>query len=214
MRRLNRRTFLACASIAAADRAIAPAWSTPANADTPLVHPLQELYDALTATMRAGRSSPFAQRFNDLAPIVDQVFDLETILKVSIGLRWDSLDTDMRARLLRAFRRFTVATYVANFDKYDGERFRILPNVRESGADRIVETEIISGDNQRIRVDYIMRDAGGTWRAIDVLLEGSISRVAVQRSDFRKILAKGDAEALIASLQRKIADLSGGALNS
>jgi phospholipid transport system substrate-binding protein len=36
----------------------------------------------------------------------------------------------------------------------------------------------------------------------------------VQRSDFRKILAGGDAEALIASLGRKIADLSDGALRS
>ncbi|MEA2778215.1 MAG: hypothetical protein QOF90_3621, partial [Acetobacteraceae bacterium] len=31
---------------------------------------------------------------------------------------------------------------------------------------------------------------------------------------FRKILANGDADALIASLRRKIADLSDGALNS
>ena len=65
-----------------------------------------------------------------------------------------------------------------------------------------------------MRLDYVMRDGNGTWRAVDVLLEGSISRVAVQRSDFRHILANGDADALIASLQRKIADLSGGALNS
>ena len=59
-----------------------------------------------------------------------------------------------------------------------------------------------------------MRDGSGAWRAVDVLLEGSISRVAVQRSDFRKILASGDADALIASLRRKIADLSDGALSS
>ena len=59
-----------------------------------------------------------------------------------------------------------------------------------------------------------MRDANGTWRAVDVLLDGSISRVAVQRSDFRKILASGDANALIASLKRKIADLSDGSLRS
>jgi phospholipid transport system substrate-binding protein len=59
-----------------------------------------------------------------------------------------------------------------------------------------------------------MRDDSAAWRAVDVLLEGSISRVAVQRSDFRKILANGDTDALIASLRRKIADLSDGALSS
>jgi phospholipid transport system substrate-binding protein len=47
---------------------------------------------------------------------------------------------------------------------------------------------------------------------IDVLLDGTISRVAVQRSDFRGLLADGDASALVASLEQKIADLSGGTL--
>ncbi len=35
-------------------------------------------------------------------------------------------------------------------------------------------------------------DAGG-WRIVDVLLDGSISRVAVQRSDFRSLLGNGGA---------------------
>ena len=46
---------------------------------------------------------------------------------------------------------------------------------------------------------------------IDVLAAGSISRVAVQHSDFRRILSNGG-DALLASLQRKASDLSGGAL--
>ena len=41
---------------------------------------------------------------------------------------------------------------------------------------------------------------------------GSISRVAVQRSDFRHILSNGGGNALLMSLQRKTADLSGSAL--
>ena len=48
--------------------------------------------------------------------------------------------------------------------------------------------------------------------AVDVLADGSISRVAVQRSDFRRLLSSGGATALIESLNRKISDLSGGAL--
>ena len=41
--------------------------------------------------MRTGHTTPFPQRFDALAPVVDQVFDLETVLKVSVGLRWDSM---------------------------------------------------------------------------------------------------------------------------
>ena len=156
---------------------------------------------------------PFPQRVDVLAPVVDRVFDLETILKVSVGLRWDTMKGDTRARLLKVFRRFTIATYVANFDRYDGEQFEILPGSRSLGEDRIVATEIVDG-GQRTRLDYVMHSDRGSWRVVDVLLDGSISRVAVQRSDFRKTLARGDADGLIESLRHKIADLSDGSLNS
>jgi phospholipid transport system substrate-binding protein len=193
--------------------AVASARGARAQPDASPDQPLRELYAALEATMRSGNAAPFQKRFDALAPFVDRAFDLETVLKVSIGLRWDNMDANLRDRLLKAFRRFTIATYVANFDKYDGERFRILAGTRESGSDRIVETEIVSG-SQPIRLDYVMREGGGAWRIVDVLLDGSISRVAVQRSDFRKIMATGDADALIRSLHRKVADLSNGALSS
>ncbi len=59
-----------------------------------------------------------------------------------------------------------------------------------------------------------MRREHGGWKIVDVLLDGTISRVAVQRSDFRDVLAQGGATALIASLERKAADLTGGARDS
>jgi phospholipid transport system substrate-binding protein len=49
---------------------------------------------------------------------------------------------------------------------------------------------------------------------VDVLLDGTISRVAVQRSDFRGTLAHGGVPALIASLERKVRDMAGSALES
>jgi phospholipid transport system substrate-binding protein len=211
MIRLSRRAWLLSATVSTVGAMIGPARADIAD---PVAQPLRDLHNALEATMRAGHTTPFPQRFDALAPVVDRVFDLDTVLKVSVGLRWDSMDDDVRNRLLRAYRRFTVATYVANFDRYDGKRFQVMPSARDSGTDRIVSTELVTPGGQHVRIDYVMRGAGDTWRAVDILWEGSISRVAVQRSDFRKILVSGDAEALIASLRRKIADLSDGALNA
>jgi phospholipid transport system substrate-binding protein len=215
MIRLNRRALFKAAAAAAIAWTASAHWnpSTAAGADPALDEPLRTLYNGLETVMKAGQATPFPQRFETLAPVVDKVFDLETVLKVSIGMRWDSMSPDIQSRLLKVFRRFTVATYVANFDRYDGERFQILPGARDLGSDRIVGSEIVGG-GQRLRLDYVMRDGNGTWRVVDVLLDGSISRVAVQRSDFRKILASGDADALIASLKRKITDLSDGTLSS
>jgi phospholipid transport system substrate-binding protein len=48
------------------------------------------------------------------------------------------------------------------------------------------------------------------WQAVDVLTDGSISRVAVQRSDFRGLLMAGGVPALTKGLEHKVALLSGG----
>lgn len=176
--------------------------------------PIQRLNDALVRVMRAGREVPFQQRFDMLDPVINQVFDLQGILRVSVGLSWDGISPDQRAALMTAFRRFTVATYVANFDSYNGQQFEVSPAVRRSGQDEIVSTTLISGSGEQHRIDYVMRQVGGAWRASDVLLDGTISRVAVQRSDFRSLLNRGGAPALIASLQTKVASLSNNALPS
>jgi phospholipid transport system substrate-binding protein len=210
MRRLTRRSLLPTAVAAA----LMLNQAATAQSRDAVGEPLMALYAGLEAAMRAGPSETFAQRFDALAPIVEQAFDLDDVLKMSVGMRWNAMDPEVQATLSTAFQRFTVATYVANFDKYEGERFQVLPGSRASGVDRIVRTAMISSSGERTRVDYRMRDVTGRWRAVDVLLDGSISRVAIQRSDFRKILGGGDTDALIASLRRKVAGLSDGALSS
>jgi len=51
-------------------------------------------YDALLADMKAGKKTDFQRRFEMLAPVVDQVFDLQTVLAVSVGPRWTELAPD------------------------------------------------------------------------------------------------------------------------
>ena len=162
--------------------------------------------------MKAGRSAPFLQRFNMLAPVVDQTFDLETVLHNSIGPQWTGMSAEQHASLLATFRRYTVATWVANFDSWSGQQFRVAPDVRQVGADVVVPTDLIAADGSPTRLSYVMRQEGGAWKVVDVLAEGSISRVAVQRSDFRSLLANGGVPALQASLQKKITSLSDGSL--
>ena len=164
--------------------------------------------------MRAGRAVPFPDRFSNLGPVIDRVYDLTTVLRVSVGLRWPSFDSATRDSLMDAFRAFTIASFVANFDKYEGEKFEVLPDTRVVGVDQVVQTRIVAETGEPIRLDYVMQPSDAGWRVTDVLLDGTISRVAVQRSDFRALLAHGDAAELIASLRRKVAHLSGGTIGA
>ena len=174
--------------------------------------PILDLYAALEALMRAGRATPFPERFAALAPVIDRVYDLSTVLRVSVGLRWPNFDEAIRKALTDAFRSFTIASFVANFDKWEGEKFEVLPDTRTVGTDQVVQTRIVSDKGEPIKLDYVMASSDAGWRVTDVLLDGSISRVAVQRSDFRALLAHGDAAELIASLRDKVSNLSGGTM--
>jgi len=153
-------------------------------------------------------SQAFPTRYTALAPMVDRAFDLQHILQTIVGLKWSSIAPADQTRLLAVFRAYTICNYVANFNSDSGDQIRVLPETRSVGADRVVETEIVPTKGDAIRIDYVMRQESAGWKAIDVLEEKSISQVAVQRSDFRALVAKG-AGTLIASLTAKVDTLSG-----
>ena len=207
---LSRRGLLGMLAVAAVPLA------TPAVADTvpaDATATVSQFNAALLATMKSGGRAEFGQRFQALAPAIDRAFDLPAVLAVSIGPSWASLSADQHSKLLDAFRRYTVASYVASFDRYSGQSFSVLPQTRDLGAGRVVvQSRIQPATGDAHELDYVMTQTNAGWKIVDVLAAGSISRVAVQRSDFRHLLASGGGNALVASLQRKTADLSGGAV--
>ncbi len=208
---LERRAFLglvAAGMVGAYTSRAAFAQSAPTA-----VSPIERLDATLLSVMKAGRAAPFAQRFDTVAAAIDQAFDLDAVLKTSVGLHWANLSPEQQAQLQAAFRRYTIANYVANFDSYSGEKFQVDPQTRMLGnGDQIVTTTIVSNTGSPTVLSYVMRQTPVGWKAIDVLADGTISRVAVQRSDFRSLLNQGGGTALVASLQRKVADLSHGTL--
>jgi len=203
---ISRRRIVGLVLLGSAGRAL------PARAERPpdILAPIQQLVSGLLQIMRAGRATPAEERFGMLSDVIDRVFNLPTILRQSIGPIWQSLTTAQQNSLLDVFRRYTIASYVNSFDNYNGQRFEVLPDTRAVGNNQqIVRTRIIPQGGDTHELDYVMQPIDREWKVVDVLADGSISRVAVQRSDFRRLLSRGGPAALIAQLQRKTADLSG-----
>jgi phospholipid transport system substrate-binding protein len=205
----DRRTLLRLALGSAA--ALPLAWQRAAAASE-VTGPVELFHAGLMAIMRAGRTAPFRQRYDMIAPVVGQTFDLDAILRQAIGPRWASLPADQQIALRDAFRRYTTASYVANFDDYSGQHFEVAPVVRAIGGDRVVETRIVAPSGKAHALDYVMRPESGGWKVVDVLAEGSISRVAAQRSEMRSVLADSGGVGLLVSLRQKTSELSGGIL--
>jgi phospholipid transport system substrate-binding protein len=180
-----------------------------ARAENPVLAPVNQLIQGLLKVMKAGHSASFTERSNMLGPVIDQTFDLTTILKESVGFTWQSLPADQQAALEQAFRRYTVSSYVNSFDEYNGQRFQVNPETRTVGDDEVVRTRIIPTSGDGHNLDYVMHEGPQGWRIVDVLADGAISRVAVQRSDFRGLIRRGGAPALAESLATKSASLAG-----
>jgi phospholipid transport system substrate-binding protein len=159
--------------------------------------------------MKAGAGTPFVQRYDSLVGPVTQALDLPYILQVAVGPSWNALPAGQQSLLQGAFQKYTVATYAAQFESYSGEQFKVLPGLRAMpNGDQVLHTQIIGAGGTPHALDYVMRPGGGSWKAVDVLLEGSISRVAVLRSDFRRLFSKGGPTELANFLQQKATDLS------
>jgi phospholipid transport system substrate-binding protein len=208
---MSRRRLLATAALALSLPALA--WR-PAHAQSApaagMTAPIQDLHNALLTAMKSGRQTPFDQRASALKPVIQQVFDLNAVLAASVGLSWSTMPDDQRQRLLAAFQSYTVSSYTANFDSYSGQSFRVLPTTRDlPNGDVMVQTQYVPASGSPTNFNYVMRQTPAGWKVVDVLADGSISRVAVQRSDFRSLLARGGVDALLASLQNKVRTLSG-----
>ena len=172
---------------------------------------IKALNAGLLAVMKAGRAMPFEQRFALLAPVIDRSFDLDALLRGAVGARWAELAATDQDALRAEFRRFSVASWVANFDSFEGQSFSMGETPRDLGGGAMaVETKLNNPGGGSVELTYVMREGAGGWRAVDVLAEGSISRVAVMRSDFRAALGSGGAAGLLARLRDKVAVLAGG----
>jgi phospholipid transport system substrate-binding protein len=173
--------------------------------------PIEQLDAALLQAMKAGKAASFQQRYDMLAPAVIRAVDLDYILTAGIGASWATLPADQQAALRAAWQRYSVATYVSNFDDFSGERLDL--SAPTGGANPVVRVTIAPGSSggESHTLGYAMHQTPAGWKAFDVTADGSISEVAAQQDQIRSLFRSGGAGGLLARLQQKTNDLAGGA---
>jgi phospholipid transport system substrate-binding protein len=168
---------------------------------------VQNFYDALTASMKAGGTSK--SRFDKLKPSVEQDFDLTGMTALSVGPSWASIAAADQKNLTDAFDRMTVANYARNFDSYSGEKFIVDPEVTQRGADKYVKSTMQPAKGAPIAFNYRLHQVGNSWKIVDVYLAGNISQLAQKRADFATTLQSGGPQ----GLAKKIDSLADQQLN-
>jgi phospholipid transport system substrate-binding protein len=203
---IARRTILAMLGVFA----LGVRQSARATATGSPVAIIQSFCDALLGTMKEGQRLGFAGRRDRLAPTIRQTFDFPLMTRLTVGPPWAGLTSDQQQQILEAFSAFSIATYANRFDDYSGERFVVddTPSQLANG-DVIVKSQLIQNDGETVELNYLMREDGKSWHVIDIYLSGTVSELAVRRSEFSSVLRRDGPSALVDLLQRKVAQLSG-----
>jgi phospholipid transport system substrate-binding protein len=171
---------------------------------------INAFYAALLAAMKqAGQLGPKG-RYDKLAPVVGQTFDVAGMMRIAAGTGWDSATPAQQAALVEAFSRMMTATYASRFDGFSGENFEVSPAVDQPPSDKLVRTRLVQGNGKVVNLNYLMRKTPDGWKIADVYLDGTISELAARRAEFSSILKSGGPDVLASSLRQKADKLLSG----
>ncbi|MBV8121339.1 MAG: ABC transporter substrate-binding protein [Alphaproteobacteria bacterium] len=175
----------------------------PHDGQTGAQESVRGFYRVLLMTMKNARTLGQGGRYAALAPIVNSVFDVPSMARLAVGPTWDTLTPTQQQRITTAFGRYVSATYADRFNSYSGQQLEVTGGEPYAGG-VIVETKIIRAGQEPVTINYMMRQHQGAWQISDVYLDGTISQLATQRSEFHSILVRDGVEGLISALARKV----------
>jgi phospholipid transport system substrate-binding protein len=172
-------------------------------AGDPAATRVDSLYSALVDTMKKAKQLGIKGRYDKLAPVLSNTYDLPLMSRIAVGQNWATLSAVEQQSIISAFTRMTTATYASRFDDFSGEQFEVLQTADQPNGDKIVKTRIVQSDGTVVQLNYLMRNAGGAWKIIDVYLDGTISELASRRAEFGSILKSGGPNALVSALTKQ-----------
>ncbi len=175
---------------------------------------VERLHADLLEVMKDAESLGFEGRYRRLEGALDGSFDIAFMARHSVGRHWKKLPADQQERLAQAFRRFMIASYAGRFDSYASQSFETLGSEPSARGTLIVHTRVVEPGADDVELGYRLRSLpspGGTaasWRIIDVFYDGTISQLALRRSEYSSVLERDGFEALLAALEDRVVELA------
>jgi len=164
-------------------------------------------HEGLLAVMKEAETLGPKGRYEKLAPLIEDSFQLTLMTQVSASSFWRKATKQQKVRLVAAFSHLSISTYASQFDGYSGQSFVTRGEKPGPQNTVLVKTQILDPGSDPVDLTYVTRRIKGQWRILDVLLDGGISELAVRRSEYRRVLKTGGINALISTLNAKAGQL-------
>jgi phospholipid transport system substrate-binding protein len=168
---------------------------------------VEKLHGGLLEAMKRADEYGFQGRYDYIEPIVAETFDLEFMGSKSVGRHWKKLSPEDKQLWLKKFLGYLAANYAGNFTDYGGEQFHTLGDEPAKRDTRVVLTKLQIPGDEDVIFNYRLRKKAGEWKIIDIYLKGTVSELALRRSDFSTTLKQKGFANLTTAVDRKIAEL-------
>lgn len=189
--------------------AMACALPVAAGGDAPQAR-IEGLHEALLGVMQNADTLGYEGRTERLTPVIPEYFDVAFMAQKSVGRHWKKATEADRTRFVETFQRFMVANYAGQFDGFSGQQFVTRGEEPARKETMLVKSVLVNPDDDDVELNYRMRQVDGTWKIIDVYLDGTVSELALRRSEFSGIVKREDFDALIAAIDARVAALAKG----
>jgi phospholipid transport system substrate-binding protein len=169
---------------------------------------VERLDAAYLDVMKNATRLGYAGRFAKLEPVLKKSFDFAAMARLSVGGRWKDFTPAQQAKLTETFGKLSVATYAGRFIGYSGERFEIVGEEPSAQGTVLVRTRVVIPGKDAVELDYRLHPGPDGWHIIDVFMNGTVSELALRRSEYSAVLDRDGFDGLITALDGKIADFA------
>lgn len=129
-------------------------------------------------------------RTREFKKLLEDGFDMKTIARFALGRYWREATDKQKKEYLSLFQKRIVDVYSARFSEYDGQNLEIEGARPQGKSDVIVSSTIVGDEGPSVKVDWRVRYKNGSYKVIDVMVEG-VSMALTQRSDFSSVIQRG-----------------------
>jgi phospholipid transport system substrate-binding protein len=185
----------------------APARSAAIDARSTPDNVVEVFHGALIEMMKKSGDMSFDERVAYLMPVMDESFDLDFMSAKSVGRQWKELSEADQATWRQKFSELTVSNYAGRFVDYSGEMFSTVGNEPAARDTVMVLTRLDVPGDEAVDMNYRLRKSRDGWRIIDIYLKGTVSELALRRSEYSSTLKRDGFEKLAAAIEKKIAEL-------
>jgi phospholipid transport system substrate-binding protein len=140
-----------------------------------------------------------------LTEIINSGVDVDGVARFCLGRYWRNASPEQQKRYMELFHQVLVNNITAKLGEYQGVRFTMGRTQHREDTD-VVSTVVERPNNPPTNVDWIISNASGSPKIIDVIAEGTSLRLT-QRSDYAAYLSHNNdsIDALISAMRQQVA---------